>query len=61
LTDTAMEECRAEHDGDDLIERITIVGELDRQAVEALRLEIRRLCRRHGVDVRESRREPTPA
>lgn len=60
MTETAVGESRAGHDGNDPIERITIVGELDRQTVEALRLEIRRLSRRFGVDVRESRGEPTP-
>jgi hypothetical protein len=34
-----------------MIGRIEITGELDRGAVEALCLEVRRLARRHGVDV----------
>jgi hypothetical protein len=55
-----MDETPPGHDEDGPIERITIVGALDRQMVEALRLEIRRLGRRYGVDVRESRSEATP-
>jgi hypothetical protein len=34
------------HDG-----RLEITAELDRQALEALRLELSRLARRHGTDV----------
>lgn len=60
MIDPAGDASRAEQDGNDLIERITIVGALDRQTVEALRLDIRRLGRRFGVDVRESRTAPTP-
>jgi hypothetical protein len=36
-------------------ERIEVVGDLDAAAAEALRLEIRRLARRYGVDVVELR------
>lgn len=32
-------------------ERIEITGSLDREAAEALRLEIRRLARLHGVEI----------
>lgn len=35
----------------DPTERIEITGELDRQAAEALQLELRRLARRYGVAV----------
>ncbi len=44
---------------DEEITSIEITGNLDRQAVEAIRLEVRRLARRHSVEVRESRREAT--
>jgi uncharacterized protein (DUF58 family) len=36
-------------------ERLEVVGDLDAAAAEALRLEIRRLARRHGVAVLELR------
>jgi type IV pilus biogenesis protein CpaD/CtpE len=39
------------------VRRIEISGELDRHAAEALQLELRRLARRHGIDVREARVE----
>jgi hypothetical protein len=55
-----MDESLAGPDEDAPIERITIVGALERQQIEALRLEIRRLGRRHGVDVKEPRSEMTP-
>jgi type IV pilus biogenesis protein CpaD/CtpE len=34
------------------------VGELDAHAAEALRLQIRRLARQHGIDLVEMRVEP---
>jgi hypothetical protein len=36
------------------IGRVTITGELDRQTVEAIKLEVRRLGRQFGLDVREA-------
>jgi len=36
------------------IGRVTITGELDRQAIEAIKLEVRRLGRQFGLDVREA-------
>jgi hypothetical protein len=38
---------------DDTIERLEMSGDLDAHAAEALRLMIRRLARRHGVDLVE--------
>ena len=35
--------------------RIEISGDLDRQAVEALHLELRRLARRYGIEIAEVR------
>lgn len=32
-------------------ERFEITGDLDRQAAEALELELRRLAQRHGVEI----------
>lgn len=42
-------------------QRIEITGALDRKAVEALRLEIRRLGRRYGVEITDLRIERAPA
>ena len=42
--DTAGEVCRIE-----------ISGDLDRHAAEALQLEVRRLAKRYGVDIKEIR------
>jgi hypothetical protein len=39
---------------------LEISGDLDRYAAEVLRLEIRRLARRHQIEVREIRIEPAP-
>lgn len=39
------------------VHRIEIRGDLDRHAVEALYLEIRRLARRYGFDISEFRVE----
>jgi hypothetical protein len=41
--------------------RIEITSDLDRRAVEALRLEIRRLSRVHGVRITDVRIERAPA
>lgn len=38
-------------------QRIEVTAELDRHAAEALTLEVRRLARRHGVDIKEVRIE----
>lgn len=37
------------------IPRVEISGRMDRHAAEALRLELRRLAKRHGVDIEEVR------
>ena len=42
-------------DPDESVRRIEITGDLDRHAVEALRLEVLRLARRHGVTVENLR------
>jgi hypothetical protein len=42
-------------------QRVEITSELDRKAVEALYLEIRRLGRLHGVKITELRIERVPA
>ncbi len=47
-----MEKDRAE-----AVRRIEIIGTLDRHAVEALRLEIRRVSEGYGVDIKEFRIE----
>ncbi len=39
------------------VDRIEIRGDLDRHAAEALYLEIRRVARRYGLDIREFRVE----
>jgi hypothetical protein len=39
---------------DEPIGRVEIRGELDRQAVEAIKLEVRRLGRQFGLEVREA-------
>lgn len=61
MRDHVAPEPRPLPDGDDAIERITIAGQLDRQAIEALRLEIRRLAHQHGIDVRETPGGARPA
>jgi len=45
---------------DDDAEWLELSGDLDPHAVELLRLELRRLARRHGVDVADFRVEPEP-
>ena len=40
-----------------VVHRIEISGDLGRHAVEALQLEIRRLAKRHGVEITELRIE----
>ena len=40
-------------------ERIEITGCLDREAAEALQLEIRRLARLHGVEIADLKIEAT--
>ena len=42
---------------DDLLALIELVGELDPNAMEALRVEIRQLAKRHGVDIKTIRVE----
>jgi hypothetical protein len=42
---------------DDDLETVEAAGELDAHSLEALRLEVRRLARKHGVDVPEVRVE----
>lgn len=42
---------------DEALRRIEITGDLNRHAAEALYLEIRRLARRYGVDIKEFRIE----
>ncbi|HMH49910.1 MAG TPA: hypothetical protein VK548_06735 [Candidatus Acidoferrum sp.] len=38
-------------------DRIALSGNLDRQSAEALRLELQRLARRHGITVKSTRVE----
>ena len=58
-TDSRMDE-----DDDDSLDELEasghleLVGELDAHAAEALRLQIRRLARQHGIDLVEMRVEP---
>lgn len=42
-------------DRPDVIHRIEITGDMDRHAMEALYLEIRRLARQYGVKIKEFR------
>lgn len=44
-------------DTGDQVTRLEITGSLDRHAAEALQLEVRRLARRYGVEVRSVRIE----
>lgn len=44
-----------EQDSAGSVHRIEATADLDRHAAEALSLEIRRLARRHGVDIKELR------
>jgi len=37
------------------IPRVEISGRMDRHAAEALQLELRRLAKRHGIDVKDVR------
>ncbi|MBI3457547.1 MAG: hypothetical protein HY002_17345 [Candidatus Rokubacteria bacterium] len=46
-----------EEDPAEAVHRIEITGIPDRHAAEALQLEIRRLARRYGIDIREIRIE----
>lgn len=39
------------------VRRLEITGEMDRHTVEAFSLEVRRLARRHGLDVKRFRIE----
>jgi hypothetical protein len=48
---------RVEHDPVESFDRIEITGRLDRHAVEAMRLEIRRVASRYGIDLTEFRIE----
>lgn len=38
-------------DADEVTHRLEITGDFDRQALEALQLEIRRLAKRYGIDI----------
>jgi hypothetical protein len=46
---------------DEPVGRIVVTGELSRQTIEAIRLEVRRLGRQHGFEVRESRGAEQPS
>ncbi|MBI4610124.1 MAG: hypothetical protein HY726_14080 [Candidatus Rokubacteria bacterium] len=46
-----------EKDTHELVYRLEISGDLDRHAAEAIRLEIRRLAKRYGVDIHALRVE----
>lgn len=46
-----------ENDLHEVVHRLEIVGDLGRQDVEALELEIRRLAKRSGVEILELRIE----
>jgi hypothetical protein len=46
-----------ENDLHEVVHRLEIVGDLGRQDVEALELEIRRLAKRNGVEILELRIE----
>ena len=39
------------------VRRFEVTGDLDRHAVEALQLELRRLAKRHGVEIKVLRIE----
>ena len=41
--------------GGEAVHRIEITGEMDRHAVEALKLEVQQLAKRYGIDVRDFR------
>jgi hypothetical protein len=45
---------KPERGSDAPIERVTITGELDRQTIEAVKLEVRRLGRQFGLEIREA-------
>jgi hypothetical protein len=40
---------------DERIARVEISGRMDRHAAEALQLELRRLAKRHGVNIKDVR------
>ena len=44
-----------EKPSDERIPRVEISGRMDRHAAEALQLELRRLAKRHGLDIKEVR------
>ena len=44
-----------ERPSDERIPRVEISGRMDRHAAEALQLEVRRLAKRHRVDIKEVR------
>ncbi|HEV8310671.1 MAG TPA: hypothetical protein VGW35_23660 [Methylomirabilota bacterium] len=46
-----------EPETDEPVQDIRITASLNRNAVEALRLEIRRLAKRHGLEIEELRTE----
>ena len=49
-------------DPDDTLDELELEGDLDPHAAEMLRLELRRLARRHGVELTtlEIRTDPAP-
>ena len=49
-------------DPDDTLDELELEGDLDPHEAEMLRLELRRLARRHGVELTtlEIRTDPTP-
>jgi hypothetical protein len=53
-----MEEPRPAAAEGQQVRSLEITGSLDRHAVEALRLEVLRLARRHGVTIRRFRIAP---
>ena len=46
-----------ETDAGQVLYRLEIAGDLDRQAIEALQLEIRCLAKRYGIDITKVRIE----
>ncbi len=61
MTTSFEESDPVEKDRAEAVHRIEITGTLDRHAVEALRVEIRRLSKRYGVDIKEFRIERVEA
>jgi len=61
MTTSLEESDPVEKDRAETVYRIEITGNLDRHAVEALQLELRRLAKRTGVDIQELRVERVEA